>query len=202
MTDEEYVFRQTEIERKKLGYGDRCKKRGGGRYVRLPSDHMTKKEREAMNGECFSYEMGKPHTAAELRIWPERVRKEYIGGLIEKYHPTLDMLGEMLNYTRPTVCNYLKRLGLGTGRTGPNRGAEPDVMGWRLFLGSEKAEEVHETVKEEVPEVEDAPVQEELEEQKDQHVIQTSVKSDIHNIAQLLQSLAGTGAKLTIEVTL
>lgn len=44
MTDEEYVFRQTEVERKKLGYGDRHKKRGGGRYVRFSSDNLTKKK--------------------------------------------------------------------------------------------------------------------------------------------------------------
>ena len=43
MKDAEYLFKQTEIERKKLGYGDRHKKRGGGRYVRLPSDNMTKR---------------------------------------------------------------------------------------------------------------------------------------------------------------
>lgn len=43
MTEAERLFRQTEIERKRLGYGDKHKKRGGGRYVRLPSDNMTKK---------------------------------------------------------------------------------------------------------------------------------------------------------------
>lgn len=51
MTDEEYLFRQTEIERKRIGYGDRNKKRQGGRYVRLPSDNLSRKERNAMNHE-------------------------------------------------------------------------------------------------------------------------------------------------------
>lgn len=202
MTDEEYVFRQTEVERKKLGYGDRHKKRGGGRYVRFSSDNLTKKEREARNGEVEVYEMNKPHTAEELRIWPERVRKEFISGLIEKYHPTLDMLGEMLGYKRPTVCTYLKRIGISTGRTGPNTGKDPDMEGWDFFINGEPepfTQEETEGLQSEVPASGDVQNESETSEM---HEERPAIKHDLHNIALLLQSLAGTGAKLTIEVTL
>ena len=45
MTDEEFIFRQISAERKRIGRGDFNKKRKGGRFVRLPSDNLTKKFR-------------------------------------------------------------------------------------------------------------------------------------------------------------
>lgn len=55
MTDERFVFQQTNRERAAAGRGDRCKKRQGGKYVRLPSDNLTEKEKRAMNGEVKTY---------------------------------------------------------------------------------------------------------------------------------------------------
>ena len=47
MTDAEYLFRQTSKERKRNGIGDFHKKRGGGKVVRFPSDHLSRKEKKA-----------------------------------------------------------------------------------------------------------------------------------------------------------
>ena len=51
MNDAEYLFKQTSSERKRIGRGDYNKKRQGGKAIRFPSDHLTKKEIEAMSGE-------------------------------------------------------------------------------------------------------------------------------------------------------
>lgn len=201
MTDEEYLFRQTEIEHKKLGYGDKHKKRGGGRYVRLPSDHMTKKEREAMNGEVTTYTMNRPITKAELYRWPTEIQLEYLQGLVDKFHPEQAYLSEMLGTSKPVVCNMLKTLGIKTDRRGPNTGTPMDKDGWKRFIGGEEPQEKPEIQPVEVktePEIPVAPPPILVATKEER----PAVKCDLHNIALLLQSLAGTGAKLTIEVTL
>lgn len=201
MTDEEYIFRQTEIERKKLGYGDRHKKRGGGRYVRLPSDHMTKKEREAMNGEVTTYTMNRPITKAELYRWPTEIQREYLQGLVDKFHPEQAYLATMLGVSKPVVCRMLKDLGVTTDRRGPNTGTPMDKDGWKRFIGGEEPQEKPEIQPVEVktePEITVAPPPIPVATKEER----PTVKCDLHNIALLLQSLAGTGAKLTIEVTL
>lgn len=53
MTDEAFVFNQTVRERKATGYGAYHKKRKGGRTIRFPSDNLTRRERQQMNGEFF-----------------------------------------------------------------------------------------------------------------------------------------------------
>ena len=51
MTDEAFVFNQTVRERKATGYGAYHKKRKGGRTIRFPSDNLSRRERQQMNGE-------------------------------------------------------------------------------------------------------------------------------------------------------
>lgn len=192
MTDEEYLFRQTEVERKKLGYGDRHKKRGGGRYVRLPSDHMTKKEREAMNGECVNYQLGRPVTKEEFYTWPVHIQREYLQQIVDKYHPKQSAIAAMLRCSAPTVCKLMQKLGVRSGRTRPGRRTRMDREGWTSFVFGTKAQE--EAAEKTAPAEKPGAVE--------TAAPKITQSTDLHNIALLLQSLAGTGAKLTIEVTL
>jgi hypothetical protein len=85
MTDAEYIFKQTELKRKKIGYGDRHKKRQGGKTVRFPSDYMTKKERQAMNGDVVTYKQKDLYTRQEWLALPEDLRLKWVNSLINRY---------------------------------------------------------------------------------------------------------------------
>lgn len=185
MTDEEYLFRQTEIERKRIGYGDRNKKRQGGRYVRLPSDNLSRKERNAMNSDCVTFDLKKPIDWKTLRSWPDDIQREYFKAMDEKYQPTAEMYSEMLGVSKRSVYNHRYWLQLPFGAKGSSK---PDIKRWRNFINPGANDEVE--VKNE--QIETAKVPETKEQPKDA----------ITNIALMLNALAGSGAKVTIEITL
>ena len=110
MTDAEKLFKETERERKKLGYGDRHKKRGGGRYVHLPSDYMTKKEREAMNGEVFHYDPRKWYSWSEFKAMPDEYQVKYVNSLLNRYNCSFSSIANVVFDTSPvTLRDHFKR---------------------------------------------------------------------------------------------
>lgn len=203
MTDAEYLFKQTEIERKKAGYGDRHKKRQGGRHVRLPSDHRTKKEIEAMSGEVVKYNLNEPVKFERWKAWPVDIRKEYIQRLKDKFGMTTGMCAEMMGVSKPTIWRNLINIGI------PADGAQPpkDMTEWEAFLkGSNLASEAQGVEEVKVhPEEPEAQAEAENEPQEAQETQEESKEVGLDTLTALvaaLQSLKGTGAKLTIEVTL
>lgn len=145
-----------------------------------------------MNGECASYQLGRPVAKDELYSWPADIQREYLQQLVDKYHPEQSSIAAMLGCSAPTVCKLMQKLGVRSDRTGPGRGTRMDHVGWELFVYGT-------TVQEEAAE-KTAPAEK-------PGAVETAApkitqSTDLHNIALLLQSLAGTGAKLTIEVTL
>lgn len=196
MKDAEYLFRQTEIERKRIGRGDFNKKRQGGKQVRFPSDHLTKKERDAMNGEVVSYQLGKPTDWATLKSWPEEIQKVYLTGLRKTYGVGGKEIGEMLGVAKVTVCQHEKKLGVSApiGKRTSLREEE-----WNKFLGR-SVERVEEETKAE-PKVE--PLRSKNIDLTLTHPMIPIIKeSEEFDLAKLLKSLAGTGAKVTIEIVL
>ena len=196
MTDEEYIFRQTSAERKRNGRGDFNKKRKGGRYVRLPSDNLTAKEKRALNSEVTKYNLNAPTCWHEFVTWPKDLQVEYIQRLEEAYNAKGEDIAGMLGVSRSCYCKYKNSLGV-KGKLGP--GKPIDRAGWAKFLGA------NEFTPEEIL-VESSPVvAEKVEPPEEKEEKPEPIKVDsssIMNIAILLDALKGSGAKLTIEVTL
>lgn len=197
MTDEEFIFRQISAERKRNGRGDFNKKRKGGRFVRLPSDHLSKKEKEKMNGEVTSYNMNVPVSWEAFKKWLQDLACEYIRRLEEAYHVRTDDIARMMGIGTWTLQQHRHKLGCSAAAGGKRKPV--DRAGWAAFIGA----------KEFAPEeilVESSPVVEEkveLPEKKEEKPETIKVdSSSIMNIAILLDALKGSGAKLTIEVTL
>ena len=201
MTDEEFIFRQISAERKRIGRGDFNKKRKGGRFVRLPSDNLTKKEREKMNGECLQYNMNAPVKWREFLTWPQDLQREYIEKLMDFYNAKNEDIAKMFGVSVSQYRKLKNSLGI-KGKPGHgNPLIQPD---WDIFLGVDDPFE----------EVEFSPsnvAEEQFEEKKEpftirdacvEHMKEEVKQIDIQNIAAMLRVLAGTGAKLTIEVTL
>lgn len=201
MKDAEYLFKQTELERKRIGRGDFNKKRQGGRQVRFPSDYLTKKEKEKMNGEVQTYSMEKPIDWETFKSWPDDLQKAYLLGLREKFGAKGREIGAMLGVSRESVFKRQRELGLRFPRHG---GPELDREKWNAFLGKET---------EEAPElrIEKAPV---LPEEEKEEPIKAAggivgetppvveISTDVLRLSELLMALKGTGAELTIRVNL
>lgn len=132
MNDEAYCFVQDNKARKQMAYGAKKKVRGGGKTVIMPSDNLTAKQRKELNSKVATYAMDKPHTYYELLAFPKDIRKEYLQGLVDKYHPSIHDLTTMMHVKRQTVEELLKSLGVETPRYYRN---PTEKFEWRVFMG-------------------------------------------------------------------
>lgn len=96
MTDEAFVFNQTVRERKATWYGAYHKKRKGGRTIRFPSDYLSRRERQQMNGEVFSFDPRKFYTAEEFVKLPAEHKATLINGYMDKYDVGLSNISEIV----------------------------------------------------------------------------------------------------------
>ena len=188
MEDAEYIFLTDAAEKKKIGRGQFNKVRGGGRYVRMPSDSLTRKERQSMNGEVVTYDLSKPVTWKEFRAWPDSIQVEYVKGLQKKYGAPAKFVSQMLGIHQTTLSGWSKRHGVAWKARGKD--SKLPYAQWEAFINGnvptaseQEGKEI--TVSDTLDPVE--PV---------------TLHADKNNIAAVLAMLIGTGAKLTIEVTL
>lgn len=147
MDDAEFVFHETNRERKVIGYGDKHKVRRGGRTVHLGHDHMTPAQLRKMNGEMKVYEMNKPCKYNVFKFWPDDLKKEYLSGLFEKYDVSHKDIAEMLEVSPATVYRITKTLGIASTHTGYHVQSFEMEKAWREFLNPtpEADEEENET---------------------------------------------------------
>lgn len=199
MTDEAYVFRQTELERKRIGRGDFNKKRQGGRHVRLPSDNLTNKEWKKMNGEIKTYNMNAPVSWKEFRAWPTDIQREYLMTQMKRYNVGTPEFAYMFGVSETHLQRVRKELGIPAPRGG--RRGRVDEAGWVRFRRG-----IDESSADLLPPEETAPAEkcEDQTEAPSEKVDETPDELDegVLRLAALLTALKGTGAKLTIEVTL
>ena len=185
MTDAEKVFNQTVQERKRIARGAKHKRRDGGHIVSLPSDKLTEKEKTMLNGEVTTYKLDKPVKWAVFKTWPGDIRREYILGLQKKYHASSGMIYKMLGISQSMYCKEMQRLNIKGGMNPPKDKAE-----WEAFIGASEPE----TEKPEKPKA-SAPIV-----RMDKDGI--SFEPSFDPFVEMIRSLRGTGAKVTIEVTL
>ena len=155
MRDEEYEF-FSDCREKKSTAASAFKRRthtGKGGRVRFPSDHLSKKELEKMNGETKSYRLNEPMSWQEFKAMPEDIQKMYLTLLIKKYNPSASDIGKMMGCCGQSVLNWGKKLGIVFERRGGQ--TEWDKEGWYAWIsGTPKpAEEVTEAEAEEILEI-------------------------------------------------
>lgn len=113
MTDEAFVFNQTIRERKVTGYGAYHKKRKGGRTIRFPSDNLSRKERQQMNDEVFSFDPRKFYTAEEFSMLPPEHKVTLINGYINRYDVGLSNISEIVfGKSKSWLYNALNKSGI------------------------------------------------------------------------------------------
>lgn len=137
MTDEEFLFRQDVAEKKRTATGAYHKITHGGR-VMMPSDFLTKKEREKMNSAVTTYKLGEPCTWEEFLRMPTETKKEYLLTLYDKYNPSLSMLSQMFDKTPSAISMAFKSWKL--PKSGCTRKRTPEeIAAWEKFLGPKMA---------------------------------------------------------------
>lgn len=105
MTDFDYDCRQ-----KKILARSAYRRKNGSRSKRcsLPSDRLTPKQRNEMNGKVVSYNMKVPMQWEEFKQLPTDIKDEYIRSLMQSYHATSKVIAEMLGVAPETLSRCLR----------------------------------------------------------------------------------------------
>lgn len=137
MTDEEFLFHQDCIDKKRTAIGARHKVTHGGR-VMMPSNYLTKKEREAMNSDVTTFKLDEARNWNEFLQMPDSMKREYLNYIYSKYNASLSMLSRMFDVTVPTISMAFKKKGLPVSGCIRKRTAE-ELAAWEKFLGPKMA---------------------------------------------------------------
>ena len=149
-----------------------------------------------MNGEVTSYNMNVPVSWETFKKWPQDLAREYIRRLEEAYNARTEDIAGMMGIGMWSLQQYRKKLNCPARIGGKRKPVDHD--GWAKFIGANEFDPViHVGSSPEVAEKVELP---EKKEEKPETIKVDS--SSIMNIAILLDALKGSGAKLTIEVTL
>lgn len=218
LTDAEFIFNQTSSERKRIGRGTYNKKRQGGRTVRFPSDGLSRKEKREMNGEVKTYSFYKPLKWEEFSKMPDDIKQEYLTLLESKFEglpltAIAESLGVTMNTMSPHMFNHKLKYRVGKPRMVKKSFLKTeDGKAWIKWHEDSAAVEGALAKEEEISEVKEA---EAIENEADaENVVEVKIESeveaenevkaedDIDKIVNLIRGLAGTGAKITIELNL
>ena len=114
MKDEEFIFRQEVREKKRIGAGAFHKKNGSkSKKCTLPSDRLTRKEKEKLNGECKSWNLKAFYSWDEFKRMPSDIQLEYVNSLINRYDCGLTTISKILFEKAPSTLSFhMKSRGL------------------------------------------------------------------------------------------
>lgn len=109
MNEIELNFHKENREKKNIGHS--AYKKSGGRRgkCRMPSDYLTKKQKEGLNSKVESVTLNKPLSWSEFISLNKNLQKEYMKNLIEKYGARQSDMAEMFSIDRSNLCRWLKR---------------------------------------------------------------------------------------------
>lgn len=203
MTDEKFTFIEDLRSKKQMAGAARHKRGhcGKGGAVKFPSDFMTKKERDAMNGEMKSYKLNEPMPWAEFKVMPDDIKRTYITTIRKKYNVSDVKIAEMLGCGQSTISKETQRLGIPSVKGGPGRaGGNKDAWyAWVNGVQVEPAEKVAE-VKPTLAEVKPTPAEVKplLTPSSGEMVLTGKVEDAVETIKLLL---GGAEVSLTVQWT-
>ena len=150
MKDEEYVFRQESRDRALVARSARNRRThcGKGGRVKLPSDYMTKKELQNMNGEVAVYRLNEPMSWKEFKAMPDEHKETYIKIIRNKWNPPDSRIAEMFGISKFMMSNEMVRLGLNRGKASYSGWDEEGFLRWAHGVPAEAVEETVEEVEE------------------------------------------------------
>lgn len=203
MTDEEFVLRQEIRERKAMGRGAYHKKNGSkSKYCSLPSDHLTNTEKKRRNGEVKTYNISRVITNYEdFKKLPPDLMQTYISNCRNKFGAMGSDIAASMDVQCKTFYTFLYRKNIPIGKGGRKKLS----LDWRRFVLGEidinGKELIEEKVEEPKVEVESIPAIDWVEPEKPIKITDDDIPLGA-SIGAIIEALKGSGAKLTIELTL
>ena len=142
MNNIENLLKEDIKEKKQACYGYRYKKNGSkSKKCSLPSDHLSKKEIEKMNGVCKVYNINKPMTYKEFCAMPIDIQIMYLENLRDKYGASLLDIANMMGCKYTTLTEH-KRIALDEKPAFISyNSSRLDIESWNRFINGEKAED-------------------------------------------------------------
>jgi len=152
MTDFEFECAQ----KKNIARSAAHRKRGSrSKRCSLPSDHLTKKELKAMNGEVVTYKIDGPLKWVEFLKLPVDLKKQYLETLVEKYEANGRQIAEMLGVTPGTLSKALRDIpGFGFYTRKRQSKNQKDI--WQAFLDGASVEKTSEPEEQEADAVKES----------------------------------------------
>ena len=138
MTDEKYTFITDVAEKKRIARGAFNKRthNGKGGKVRFPSDYLSNKERNEMNGEIREYRMNSPITYAEFKKYPDDLKKKYIQRLHDMFDVPDKDIAEMMGVNVKTLATALAKIDARGGRRGKRKADYVAFEKWKRDNGA------------------------------------------------------------------
>lgn len=138
MTDEKYTFITDVAEKKRIARGAFNKRthNGKGGKVRFPSDYLSNKERNKMNGEIREYRMNSPITYAEFKKYPDDLKKKYIQRLRDMFDVPDKDIAEMMGVNVKTLATALAKIDARGGRRGKRKADYVAFEKWKRDNGA------------------------------------------------------------------
>jgi DNA-binding transcriptional regulator YiaG len=118
MSDEQYELMQDTREKKVTARSARHARThcGKGGRVKFPSDYLSKKQLQAMNGNVKEYSMNKPINWETFKMMPQDLQIEYVKKMRTKFGVPDTKLADAMGANRVTFGKYIRCLGLGLGK--------------------------------------------------------------------------------------
>ena len=107
MNDVEFILKEDIKEKKQAGRGYYHKKNGSkSKKCRLPSDSLSKKEIEKMNGECKVYNLNKPMSYSNFCAMPVDLQIKYLEMLRDKFGANQTAISKMMGVADTTLASH------------------------------------------------------------------------------------------------
>lgn len=138
MTDEKYTFITDVAEKKRIARGAFNKRthNGKGGKVRFPSDYLSNKERNKMNGEIREYRMNSPITYTEFKKYPDDLKKKYVKRLRDMFDVSDTDIAEMMGVNVKTLATALAKIDARGGRRGKRKADYVAFEKWKRNDGA------------------------------------------------------------------
>lgn len=136
-----YDFYKDVKDKKTLARNAKYKKNGSkSKKCTLPSDYLTRKEREKMNGEVKNFNLKKKYSWSEFTAMPSDIQKEYLERIRDIYGATMTEISvELFGVSQTTLTDYGKNHGsrfTGIFPKGRKKRTEEQVNKWKEFVSS------------------------------------------------------------------
>ena len=138
MTDEKYTFITDVAEKKRIARGAFNKRthNGKGGKVKFPSDYLSNKERNKMNGEIREYRMNSPITYAEFKKYPDDLKKKYVKRLRDMFDVSDTDIAAMMGVKAKTLNAALIKIDARGGRRGKRKADYVAFENWKHNNGA------------------------------------------------------------------